>query len=619
MPETQFLSAALALAELGYKVFPLSPGTKVPRPGSRGLLDATSDPTSIEAWWSAVPDANIGLLTDDLAVIDADNHAWPTEEALARELATGLVQRTPRGGRHYVFRQPPGASVRCSAGKVAEGVDVRANGGYIVAAPSIVEGKRYELVSGDWSDMPVLPSSILALIDRPATWQIAKPAEPGNVIAEGGRNDALFRMGCRMRQTGHTKDEIAAALLQTNRDRCRPPQSPSEVHKIAEQAARYEPDQIRTMVVEGHEDPLSPSGPVVVRLSEVAPMPVEWLWPGRIAVGKLTLIAGDPGLGKSFLTLDLAARKSAGKPWPDSPRLANPAGAVVLLSAEDDLADTIRPRLDAAGADVSRIVAIQGISVGSGNVRTFNFESDLAYLETTINQTPGCQLVVVDPISAYIGEKDSHKNAAMRGLLSPLTKLAERTRVGIVAVTHLNKGAGGPALYRATGSLAFIAAARAGWVVAKDKGDARRRLFLPVKNNLAEDVSGLAFKIESGRVEWESQPVSVTADDALAIEQATGEATGDRHAVVDWLSQLLAAGPMPQKDIADAASGHGFTMSQVRRAKQRLGVEARREGGLGGKGHWVWFVPGYAIAAAVKASVDDTQGATFPVPKTLAS
>ena len=100
---------------------------------------------------------------------------------------------------------------------------------------------------------------------------------------------------------------------------------------------------------------------ITTRLSEVTPQRIEWLWPGRFALGKLTLLSGDPGLGKSFVTLDMAARISNGVPWPDSPTVPNPRGSVVLLSAEDDLADTIRPRLDAAGADVERITAIEGV------------------------------------------------------------------------------------------------------------------------------------------------------------------------------------------------------------------------------------------------------------------
>src|SRR5262245_1316544 len=160
--------------------------------------------------------------------------------------------------------------------------------------------------------------------------------------------------------------------------------------------------------------------PVVVKLADVQPEQVQWLWPGRIALGKLTLIAGEPGLGKSFLTLDIAARVTTGEKWPDDPTTFKLPGSVVLLSAEDDVADTIRPRLDAAGADVNHVHAIQAVEFKTDEAdkptrRTFNLERDLPALESTIAGLTDCQLVVIDPVSAYCGKVDSHNNSETRG------------------------------------------------------------------------------------------------------------------------------------------------------------------------------------------------------------
>jgi hypothetical protein len=205
---------------------------------------------------------------------------------------------------------------------------------------------------------------------------------------------------------------------------------------------------------------------------------------------------------------------------------------VVLLSAEDGVADTIRPRLDAAGADVTRIVALEAIRAVSGtgreSARTFDLSRDLPALESAIRSVEGCRLVVIDPVTAYLGGVDSHKNAEIRGLLAPLGAIAERHRVAVVAVTHLNKSGGGPAIYRAMGSLAFAAAARAAWAVSKDKDDPRRRLLLPIKNNIAPDTGGLAYRIEPlgvggcPVVAWEPDAVNVSADDALAGDRDEG-------------------------------------------------------------------------------------------------
>jgi putative DNA primase/helicase len=233
--------------------------------------------------------------------------------------------------------------------------------------------------------------------------------------------------------------------------------------------------------------------PVTVCLANVQPEPLHWLWPGRIPLGKLTLIAGDPGLGKSFVTLDVAARVSSGTPWPDLPDEETASGSVILLSAEDDLADTIRPRLDAAGADAARVVALKGVLLPeSAGVTHFSLAMDIPQLEEVILQVEDVRLVVIDPVTAYLGRADGHKNAEIRGLLAPLAELASAHRVSVVCVTHLNKAAGTKALYRAMGSLAFAAAARAVWLVTRDKDDPARRLMLPAKMNLAPEVTGLA-------------------------------------------------------------------------------------------------------------------------------
>lgn len=337
--------------------------------------------------------------------------------------------------------------------------------------------------------------------------------------------------------------------------------------------------------------------PLIVRLSEVKPEPVEWLWPGRIALGKLTLIAGDPGLGKSFLTLDMAARVSRGWAWPGAPDEPGAPGGVVLLSAEDGIADTIRPRLDAAGADVDRIVAVEAIRTvgdhGRESARTFDLSRDLPALEAAIQSVDGCRLVVIDPLTAYLGGVDSHKNAEIRGLLAPLSAIAERYRVAVVTVTHLNKSGGGPAIYRTMGSLAFAAAARAAWVVSKDKDDPRRRLMLPLKNNIAPDMGGLAYRIEpvgAGGypvVTWEPGPVNVNADDALAADRGDDERT-ERDDAAEWLADLLAHGPRPARDVERDARDAGYSIATVRRAKAVLGVVSRKPA-FGGP--WVWTLP----------------------------
>lgn len=362
-----------------------------------------------------------------------------------------------------------------------------------------------------------------------------------------------------------------------------------EILDLADRAAELEPPADGRGGVGGLR-------PVVVLLSDVQPEPLRWLWPGRIALGKVTMIAGDPGLGKSFITLDMAARVSKGTSWPDAVGEPNPAGGVVLLSAEDDIADTIRPRLDAAGADVTRVVALRAVQQGEGHARTFNLATDLEALESAILGCAGCRLVVVDPITAYLGKIDSHKNAEVRGVLAPLAELAARHGVAIVCVTHLNKSCGGPAIYRTMGSLGFTAASRATWAVTRDKLDPARRLVLPVKNNLAPDKGGLAYTLRADgkdvppHVEWEAAPVMMSADDALG-DGGDDDVPSERAAAADWLREALSAGPMAAKDLKREARQNSISERTLKRAKREAGVEAHRSG-FGRGAAWYWALPG---------------------------
>jgi hypothetical protein len=355
------------------------------------------------------------------------------------------------------------------------------------------------------------------------------------------------------------------------------------------------------------------SGPIVVCMADVQPERVNWLWPDRIARGAVTLLVGDPGLGKSMLTVDLAARVSSGTAWPDDRDTPQESGDVVILSAEDDPSRTIRPRLDAAGADVSRIRLLAG-------VRTFDPKSpdksrdalwtleDVAALDVAIRDTPDCKLVIIDPVSAYMGGTDSHTNSDVRALLYPLSELARERDVAIVAVTHLRKGEGS-ALHRSIGSVAFVASARAAWVVAKDREDdtGRRRLLLSLKNNLSEERTGLAFYIArqpftaAASVSWLDGEVSRTADEVLAAGPRRGDGGKAAREAEAWLRAALAEGPVVAAALESKAEAEGVTVATLRRAKKACGVKSRRVG-AGGDGGWVWALPDQP---ATKGAQDD--------------
>jgi len=418
-------------------------------------------------------------------------------------------------------------------------------------------------------------------------------------------------------------------------------------------------------------------------LGRVVPRAVGWLWPKRVPLGKVTLLVGDPGRGKSLLALDMAARVTRGLPWPDEeaaghgagaagsglqvtgsglqaggdgspgmeaeagegqcvapelqpgnrdtepggpkpelgngnpepgtrnpeadpvrpqPGPRNPVGSVMLLSAEDDAADTIRPRFEAAGGDPDRVVILRAIrkpGTGREGDLPFSLSQDLAALEAAIKSCQDVRLVVLDPVSAYLAGVDTHSNADVREVLAPLQGVAERTGVAVVAISHLTKRAEAAVMYRAMGSLAFVAAARAVWAVGPDRQTAGRLLFLPVKCNLAGGVTGLAYRIvPSPRSEevpvlaWEAAPVAMTAEEAL--DPSARRAATRRGETAAWLAGLLSAGPMASKEIEERAWEAGFSKRTLVRAKEELDVVAFRSGF---RDPWMWRMPEMAAEA----------------------
>ncbi len=273
---------------------------------------------------------------------------------------------------------------------------------------------------------------------------------------------------------------------------------------------------------------------------------------------------------------------------------------MVIVSAEDDPEDTIRPRLEAAGADLSRCHILDAVEDrapnGTARRRAFSLATDLPRLSAALADLPEAALVVIDPVTAYLGETDSHKNADVRAVLAALAEVAAKHGVAMVAVSHLRKSGAGEALLQVTGSLAFVAAARAAYVVAKDQDNPQRRLMLPIKNNLGEDQTGYAFSvegarlsggIETSRVTWEAEAVTVTADEALAPAQDPEERSAVEEAK-DFLRGLLNDGAMSSKQVRADSEGAGHAWAAVRRAQKALGVEVVKAGMRGG---WEWRLP----------------------------
>lgn len=353
--------------------------------------------------------------------------------------------------------------------------------------------------------------------------------------------------------------------------------------------------------------PDSSSDVVLRRVSEIPAQKVSWLWPGRIPLGKLTLFAGDPGLGKSLVTLDIAARVTRGREWPDGTANSQP-GSVIILSAEDDAADTIRPRLEAADADLSKVHILQAVrrakADGDATLDQFSLETDLVALQDAVASLDDVRLILIDPFSSYLGSTDSHVNSKVRGLLAPLAGLASVLQIAVIAVDHLNKS-NLPALYRPGGSIAFVAAARAVWLFAKNPDDAAQRLMLPGKLNLAADQTGLSYTVIEAThgvaaVAWGG---TVERSPDAVLEPEPAEARSERLEAMDWLMDRLSRGPVSSEHIKADARAAGLAWRTVRRAKDALGCHSKKESFEGG---WSWRLP--FKGASLREVAEDAQG-----------
>jgi hypothetical protein len=243
---------------------------------------------------------------------------------------------------------------------------------------------------------------------------------------------------------------------------------------------------------------------------------------------------------------------------------------------------------------------VSAVRNGDGTRRALNLQYDLHLLEKEIKRIDHVALIVVDPVSSCLGKTDSHKNSEVRGVLEPLSEMAERMRVAILSVTHFSKAGANSttkALHRFIGSIAFTGAPRAAFVVIEDAEHEGRRLFLHAKNNLARPPQGLAFRLEqttvadegvvTSRIVWDEELVKISANEALAADAAgTGSRTGKAEAI-EFLEAALADGPLAVKQVDGMAREHGLTAKAIRSAREALGVKIERDGfGPGSKSLW---------------------------------
>jgi DNA repair protein RadA/Sms len=631
-PQPTLAESARRYAQFGIRVFPVAPRDKTPLVRWKDL--ATADVAQVERWWRQWPSANIGwAIPDEIVVLDVDVR-WGADLSKEDDLRAlearaklsgdapdecGASVITGGGGRHEFYLLPDDLTgkVRNSAGSLGHGLDIRAAGGYVVLPPSIhASGHAYAWEGRGLEALTLAPDWLAAKLraqTAPAPRVEARQAADDELpeIPEGQRDVTLTRFAGKMRRSGLAEDEILAALLAMNENRCKPPKDDADVRRIAASIARYKVG----------ETPVSALAARRLRftdLTQVQPQQIEWLWEPYIPFGKVTMVFGDGGVGKSTLMMAIAAHLSRGEALPkygrleeaigdDGSFLAVPQGAAVntlYLGTENGLADWMVPRLRALGADLTHIRAVsveETLADGTSIPGTFTLadvEGVKEMLRHRFADGNPARLLIIDPITQFLTVNaegraiDFHRTDCVRPVLASLGSLAEEYRVAVVYINHLNKKAGTAASSRAMGSADLRNFPRSALLVTGDPTNPR---------DLMDPDAPTYFLVHHDKVAWKQgptirgkitdadgleflEPIGATGDETLGLaEQQRARAPQLRAAsefegVIERLRQYLHDGAKPAEEIYDWARENDITKGTLRRAKKVLGVGVFRQG-----------------------------------------
>jgi hypothetical protein len=620
------LSAALAYALRGWHVFPAPRGEKKSHKSgefSGRKWGKTTDPGEIARDYRRWPEANVGIATgaeSGIWVVETDTeegHGVDGEAALCTleekndALPDTLTGQSPSGSVHRYFRYPKDREIRNSTSAIAPGVDVRGEGGMVIAPPSVKPGRgAYVWISNapiadapQWlielaiaasgnggerapneepeADLGRVAAALAVVPNDDLDWENWNRIGMATYAATGGNGFAAFDAWSQKSKKHVAKttidrwhnyskrppDRIGAGTIFHLANKASPwwedayhekivvasdeeffahigiaidaPKTESESQKSENEAPKSENKtdgggESKTNGANNQkQSDDQPGDLIVVRLADVESKRINWLWKPRIARGKLTLVVGMPDVSKSTFSLDLAARITRGGSLPNGEGEV-PLGSVVILSAEDDASDTIKPRFEVAGGDVERVHIVTAVrGKQKGTQRTFDLTQDVARLELIIKNIGDVALVIIDPFSAYMGKPgklDTFRSTDVRATLAPLQRMAARHGVAVVGIGHLNKSGSLPVLLRVLDSVAFVASARGVYLVVRDPADEERRLFLPVKNNIGKIRTGLSFRVvekpapppvldEQPAIEWDNGAINMTADEAMTWKE----------------------------------------------------------------------------------------------------
>jgi len=435
---------------------------------------------------------------------------------------------------------------------------------------------------------PDLIAAALAVIPNIADWDQWNAVGMATWRATGGSGEGLAAFDAWSRKSPKYDARITAekwaAFFKS------PPThiGAGTIFHLADQASPTWRQEFETSKSSGQHQTASTGNIELVCVSEVELKAVDWLWSNHLARGKVTLLAGDSGLAKSLMTTDFAARISKGGEWPDGDEA--PIGNVVILSSEDAINDTIKPRLEAAGADQRRIFCLARVKTPKGASRMFSLQTDLQQLGEKIRAIGNVVLVIIDPVTSYMGSQiDSHHTVEVRAVLEPVGRFAEEFNACVLGISHSPKAPQAKALNAVVGSGAFVHAPRLVFLAIEDPEAPGRNLLLAAKNNLGKKAEGLGYHILDDRfvgpgdsirsvyIEWDNLPVCMTADEALAAHAEKRKGSSALGEAENFLRERIGASGVSSKDIHDEAEALGISERTLKRARKKLGVKASKD------------------------------------------
>lgn len=596
--EAQF-GSVLSLARRGWRLFPVAQRAKVPLVKNWPSL-ATADAKTIQNWSEQHPSCNWGLACgpgSGVIVLDVDGDSGKAGlQGLVAQygpLPTTLTARTGNG-EHLYFRAAD-SNIRNSTGKLGEGLDVRGEGGYVLVPPSVhPSGRLYQWVdpSAQAADAPMWLVR-MAKSSRPAPNELRIP--PGKRIPQGKGEPAKFALAMTLFKAGASFDEVLAAVLARDA-RCEHQLGAAECRrKVKEWADWY-----------ARREPLTElRSAEIVTLATVQPKDVEWLWRPYLPAGMLSMLSGDPGAGKTYLALAIAAALSTGH-VPYSSEICTPSN-VIYMSIENDPACVVRPRFDSLGGNPARLHLVRGMVMGAGaeSERGAIWLTDIAALRNALDRTRA-RLMIVDPIQSYLGaEVDAHRSNETRPVLDGLARLAEEHGCCVLLLRHLSKAQSPRAIHRGLGSIDMTGAVRTEMLAGCSPEDRQQRAMVQIKTNLGPYGPALGYTIDEGTglFSWTGESV-LTQSDILAPERAGHEDTAKNEAA-EWLRTYLGDGPRAAKEVERAARATGLSWATVRRAKHDAGVKSHKAAFGGG---WVWL-----LAEEVHEAAEDAQSTALSI------